>query len=257
MPGPSDLDLIIGAVREAGTIARRFFEGDNKVWDKGSEGPVTEADIAVDTHLRETLCSARPAYGWLSEETEDTPARLSTTRLFIVDPIDGTRAFVKGEEAWAHSVAVVENGAPVAAAVYLPMMDKLYTATATGGARLNDTSLRVAAPDGRPQVLASRPAFEARHWPGGVPAVDRHFRTSLAYRLCLVADGSFDGMLTLRDSWEWDLAAGALIATEAGAVVSDRTGAPLRFNSKGRMTPGVVAASSAVHDDLTTRLKET
>ena len=253
-----DLALLIDAARAAGEIARGYFDGANKVWDKGRDDPVSEADFAVDTYLRKTLTAARPDYGWLSEETEDTPDRLTKSRLFVVDPIDGTRAFVAGEATWAHSIAVVENGRAVAGAVFLPIKDRLYAACAGDGATLNGAPLSasptVRATDAK--VLASRPALEPRHWPGGVPEFRRHFRPSLAYRLSLVGEGRFDAMLTLRDSWEWDIAAGALIAPEAGATVTDRRGAPLRFNNPHPVTPGVLAAAPGVHADLIRHLTE-
>ncbi len=258
MPEP-DLDLLIGAARSAGEIARKYFSGTNKVWDKGKGDPVSEADLAVDTHLRETLTGARPDHAWLSEETEDDERRLNARRLFVVDPIDGTRAFVAGENTWAHSLAIVEDGAPVAGVVYLPMRDKLYAATRGGGATLNGASLRASdretLRDAR--VLASRPTFDARHWPDGAPPVQRHFRPSLAYRLSLVGEGRFDGMLTLRDSWEWDIAAGSLIAQEAGATVRDRRGKGLTFNNPHPVNPGVLATAPALMDEWLGKLAET
>ena len=253
MPAP-DLALLTDVARAAGEIALGFFRAENRVWDKGSDDPVSEADLAVDTYLRETLTTARPDYGWLSEETEDDADRLRRSRAFIVDPIDGTRAFISGEKTWAHSIAIVDGGAPVAAAVYLPALGKMYTAGAGDGAALNGTKITGAELPDRPRLLASRPALQTRHWPRGLPEIDRHFRPSLAYRMSLVAEGRFDAMLTLRDSWEWDLAAGALIAAEAGLNVSDRAGDPLRFNTQGRMTPGVIVAQSPLHEDLLYRL---
>ncbi len=254
----SDLALLTRTARRAGEIARAYFDGPNKIWDKGRDDPVTEADLAVDTYLRETLTAARPDYGWLSEETEDTPDRLQKSRLFVVDPIDGTRAFIAGEATWAHSMAVVENGRPTAGVVYLPIKDRLYAASAGDGATLNGLPL-AASPKPHAtsaRVLASRPALEPRHWPGGVPEISRHFRPSLAYRLSLVGEGRFDGMLTLRDSWEWDIAAGALIASEAGATVTDRHGGALQFNNAHPVTSGVLAASPGVHTELIRHLTE-
>ena len=251
-----DLALLTEAARAAGEIARGYFEGANKVWDKADGGPVGEADIAVDTYLRETLTAARPGYGWLSEETEDDAARLGTRRLFVVDPIDGTRAFIAGEATWSHSIAVVEDGAVTAGVVYLPIKDRLYAACLGHGATLNDrpiTASSVAQAEAA-RILAARPALDDRHWQGGAPPVHRHFRPSLAYRLSLVGEGRFDGMLTLRDAWEWDIAAGSLIATEAGARVTDRWGEALRFNNRHPVTPGVIAAAQGLHADLSGRL---
>lgn len=245
----SDLDLLTEAALEAGRIARRYWREDPQVWDKGGDDPVSEADFAVDTYLKAELLAARPDYGWVSEETEDDPARLDAKRVFIVDPIDGTRAFVAGERTWAHSLAVAENGKVTAACVYLPVRDKLYLAGIGQGATLNGqpvTASSVGALDGA-SVLTPKVTMQDRFWKTGVPGFVRHFRPSLAYRLALVGEGRFDAMLTLRPAWEWDIAAGALIATEAGATVTDSRNRTLRFNSPARQTGGVVTAATPLH----------
>ena len=138
----ADLELLETAAREAGEIARRYWREDPQVWDKGGDDPVSEADFAVDKHLHQRLLGARPDYGWVSEETEDNPERLSAERVFIVDPIDGTRSFVAGEQTWAHSLAVAVNGQVVAACVYLPVREKMYLAALGEGATLNAEPLR-------------------------------------------------------------------------------------------------------------------
>ena len=252
-----DLSLLLEASMQAGEIARKYWRNDPDTWDKGDgAGPVTVADLEVDTFLRETLCAARPDYAWLSEETEDSAERLDAERVFIVDPIDGTRAFVAGQRTFAHSLAIAENGKVTDGVVYLPLRDKLYAAEAGGGATFNGQPVRVTEPDGLvgATVLAARPNFEPKHWHGGTPPMERHFRSSLAYRLSLVGEGRFDAMMTLRDSWEWDIAAGAIIAQEAGATVTDRRGEPLQFNSAVAKTKGVIVAGGALHRDLSARL---
>ncbi len=244
----NDLSLLIETAREAGEIARRFWREDPEVWDKGGNDPVSEADFAVDKHLRARLLAERPEYGWLSEETEDDEARLGSERVFIVDPIDGTRSFVKGEATWAHSLAVAENGVITAGVVFLPVRDRLYAASKGAGATLNDSTIRAGSTarlEGA-DILSPQVTFRPDYWKASPPSVTRHFRPSLAYRMALVAEGRFDGMITLRDAWEWDIAAGTLIATEAGASVIDRHGAPLSFNSPGRKTAGVISGAEAL-----------
>ena len=235
----------------------RFWRQTPRAWEKpDGSGPVTEADLAVNAMLRETLRGQRPDYGWLSEEDPDTTARLTTTRQFIIDPIDGTRAFMAGEETFAHSLAIAENGAVIAGVVYLPALDRLYTATSTGPALKDGTPIHASTQtqiEGA-TLLTTPPNLAPEHWPGGVPAVKRSFRTSLAYRLCLVAEGRHDGMLTLRDAWEWDIAAGALIAQRAGATVTDRHNQPLIFNTEHAKRPGVLAAAPGLHACLMARL---
>ena len=254
----TDLALLARAAEEAGRIAKRFFGRGPRVTDKPDGlGPVTEADLAVNAMLEEMLRAERPDYGWLSEESRDGPARLKTRRQFVVDPIDGTRAFIEKGRDWSHALAVVEDGEVIAGAVHLPMRDAMFLAEKGGGAFLNDTPIRVTETDlEAATLLATKPNFDPKHWVGGVlPPVKRAFRSSLAYRMCLVAEGRFDGMLTLRPSWEWDIAAGSLIAAEAGARVTDQHGTALRFNNAHPQLPGVVAAGPALHQALSTRLE--
>lgn len=251
-----DLALLTEAARSAGAIALRYWRQAPKVWEKPGQGPVTEADLAVNDHLRGLLRGARPDYGWLSEEDADSPARLGQDRLFVLDPIDGTRAFIAGEETFAVSLAVVRQGQPMAGVVYLPALDRLYTATAGGVALKDGQPIRASDQPGieGATLLTTAAAMAPEHWPGGVPDLKRSFRASLAYRLCLVAEGRHDGMLTLRDAWEWDIAAGALIAAVAGAQVTDRTGAVLEFNRPHPQAAGVIAAAPGLHGALLARL---
>lgn len=253
-----DLPLLIEAARAAGEIANRYWRQSPEAWEKpANAGPVSAADLAVDRMLHAELHAARPGYGWLSEETEDHPARLVAERVFIVDPIDGTRAFLAGETAFAHSLAVAEAGRIIAAVVYLPQLGRLYSATLGGGAQCNAQPL-LASPAGALEgatLLAPHPVMQPENWRAGVPNFNRAFRASLAYRLCLVAEGRYDGMLTLRDTWEWDVAAGDLIAREAGAAVTDRCGRGIGYNAALPRARGILAAPGPVHADLLAALR--
>lgn len=253
-----DLALLTEAAREAGRIALRYWRKEPKVWDKGGEhGPVTEADLAVNDMLKARLLAARPGYGWLSEETPDNAERLAVDTVFIVDPIDGTRAFVAGEETWAHSLAVAHRGKVTAGAVYLPALDRIYTASETAPPLKDGQPIAASTREvlTGANILTTKPNLAPEKWPGGVPEIERSFRASLAYRLCLAAEGRFDGMLTLRDAWEWDIAAGSLIAERAGAVVTDRLGGGLRFNTPGAMASGVLALPPKLHAEAMARLR--
>ncbi len=253
----TDLPLLIDAARMAGRVATSFAGPTANRWDKPDDaGPVTEADLAVNALLHSTLHTARPDYGWLSEETEDSAARLANDTTFIIDPIDGTRSFVEGSNTWAISIATAHRGKVTAAAIYLPLRDKLYAAGLGTGATLNGAPLQVSGRNLKPEtrLLAARPNFADKNWTTGAPDVERHYRPSLAYRLALVGEGRFDGMLTLRPSWEWDIAAGALIISEAGGRITDRTGAALKFNNAIPKLNGVVAANPTLHDDIVERL---
>jgi myo-inositol-1(or 4)-monophosphatase len=250
-----DLGLLVDAAHRAGHMARSFLAAGLQVQEKpDGQGPVTDADLAIDAMLRDALTTARPDHGWLSEETTDSPDRLSCKRVFVVDPIDGTRAFIDGQQGFAHVLSVVEDGVPVLAVVHLPLLDLTYAAAQGQGAILNGLPVRVtAAQTSGAQVLAARPQLSPDLWPGGVPDVTRHFRPSLAWRLALVAEGRFDAMLTLRPTWHWDIAAGALLVAEAGGAVSDGQGQPLRFNTTQPLSQGVIAAGSVLHSDLIAR----
>ncbi len=248
-----DLSLLIDAARLAGQVATSFAGLSAKRWDKArGAGPVTEADLAVNAMLEHTLRSARPDYGWLSEETEDNARRLTHEHVFIVDPIDGTRSFIEGSRTWAHSLAIARNGRVVAGVVFLPLRDKLYAAALGRGAWLNGAAITASATadPGTANILAAKPTVQPDLWPGGLPGFQRAHRPSLAYRLGLVAQGRFDAMLTFRPSWEWDIAAGALIVTEAGGTCTDKSGAPLMFNNPVPQLNGVIASGAALHDRL-------
>lgn len=249
----ADLSLLIDAAREAGEVARGYFGRDHDRWDKpDNAGPVTEADLAVDALLAKRLSAARPDYGWLSEETEDSTDRLSRDRVFIVDPIDGTRSFTEGSRTWAHALSVVEHGVVTAGVVYLPMRDMLFAAAQGEGATLNGAPLQAGQRDNlnRAEFLAVRQVLNPLNWRGPAPTFGRAYRPSLAYRMALVAQGRFDGMITLRKAWEWDIAAGDIIQREAGVICSDRTGTPLRFNNAEPLLDGVVAANPALHGQV-------
>lgn len=249
----TDLDLLIDAARAAGQIAKGFVGQSNQRWDKpGGAGPVTEADLAVNEMLEAELRAARPDYGWLSEETPDGSERLEVERVFIIDPIDGTRSFIEGSNIWAHSLAIAENGKVIAGVVFLPMRDRLFAAVKSGGATLNGTALTPSARAELPGagILAARPVMAAEHWRAGAPDVKRSHRPSLAYRMCLVAQGRYDAMLTLRPTWEWDIAAGTLILEEAGAIATDRKGRALCFNNPDPRQNGVVASNAALHGEI-------
>jgi myo-inositol-1(or 4)-monophosphatase len=252
-----DRALLVAAAEEAGAVALRFHGKPVRSWEKpGALGPVSEADLAVNAALETRLRPLRPTYAWLSEEDADDPVRGGSERVFVVDPIDGTRAFLKGEPGFSIALAVVERGAVTAAAVHLPARGETYAAHLGGGATLDGLPIRPSgrtAPDGA-QALAAKAAFDAAHWPHGAPHMRRHFRPSLAWRLCLVAAGRFDATMTFRPAWEWDIAAGALIAEEAGCRVSDGRGGRLMFNlPSARLEAGVIVAPPALHAALVRR----
>ena len=252
----SDLALLLDAARSAGAIAHGFWRDDPESWTKDDASPVSEADLRTNDALHAILGAARPDYGWLSEETPDDTVRLSAQHCFIVDPIDGTRAFLNGERNWALSLAVVRDGHVAAGVVHMPARSLTFQAALGQGAMVNGDPIAVSAtadPENA-TLLAAKPTYAPANWVGDVPRFNRQFRSSLAYRVALVGQGRFDAMLTLRPVWEWDIAAGSLIATEAGALATDRQGAALRFNAPGAQTNGALAANPALHQAILAKL---
>ena len=247
-----DLALLEAACRAGGEIARRRFEQGCKSWSKQGGSPVTEADLEVDAHLRAVLTAARPGYGWLSEESADNAARLSQRTLFIVDPIDGTVAFLKGRPHFTICAAVVRDGAAVAGVVYNPMLDHLYKAMTGGGAQCNDAPIHVSACHGLTgcAMLGDRSMLTRPPW----PEMKVETRNSVAYRMTLVADGSFDATVSLSAKRDWDLAAADVILREAGGRITDRQGAALVYNRAEAIQPTMIAAGPDLQAEILARL---
>ncbi|MET0599057.1 MAG: 3'(2'),5'-bisphosphate nucleotidase CysQ [Mesorhizobium sp.] len=236
-----DLQLVRDAAAEAGRIAMGFFKRDQEVWLKGGQSPVSEADFAVDAFLRDTLTAARPDYGWLSEETADSPGRLAARRTFVVDPIDGTRAFLEGKSTWCVSVAVVEAGRPLVGVLECPARAETYQAELGCGAFRGGVRLRVSTPGEALAVAGPKPLIAAT--PEGLR---RRFRPvsyipSLAYRLAMVASGALDATYVKPSAHDWDLAAADLLLGEAGGALFDRDGRLLRYAGP-HSTHGALAA---------------
>lgn len=245
----ADLELIRTAVLIAGERALIERDAGLKVWSKSGGSPVTSADLAVDQLLREALLSARPDYGWLSEETADSADRLQARRIFVVDPIDGTVAYMKNKPWWCIPIAVVEDGRPVAAVIHAPALNETFEAVLGDGARLNGRPITASDTEtlDDASVLADARLMEGPHWPEPWPVMRLEKRNALAYRMALVAAGAFDAAIALSPKWDWDVCAGALIAEEAGARVSDHHGRPWRFNRADPRQSSLVCSAPALH----------
>ena len=244
-----DLELIRDAALAAGELALSEREQGLKIWSKSGGSPVTSADLAVDQLLRDRLLAARPDYGWLSEETADTTDRLTKRRIFVVDPIDGTVAYMKDKPWWCIPIAVVEDGRPVAAVIHAPMLNETFVATLGGGATLNGKAISASDTTDLDDasVLADARLMEGPHWPEPWPAMRYEKRNALAYRMALVAAGAFDAAIALTPKWDWDVCAGALIAEEAGAKVSDHHGGAWRFNQPDPRQTSLICTAPALH----------
>ena len=252
--GPSlgDLALLKHHCAESGRIARRYFGDDPQVWMKEGDSPVSEADYAVDTYLKRELLLARPDYGWLSEETEDSPEREGRARVFVVDPIDGTRGFLAGDRRWCVSAAVVENNRPTCGVLEVPMRDETVFACAGEGAWLGETRLdAVATREHRPLRIAGPKVFMrlARDvFDHSVEAAP--FVPSLAYRIALVAVGRIDVAFARASARDWDLAAADVIAHEAGVVLRGLEGEVLTYNCPSTRHGVLVACRKERLDEM-------
>ena len=206
---------------------------------------MTNADLAADALLKQRLAAARPDYGWLSEETADDAGRLSRRRIFVVDPIDGTRAFLNDRPWWSISLAVVEADRPVAGVVFAPELSETYAAKAGAGATRNGAPIQVsgAARLENCRMAGDPKLFPHPNWPVPWPPMDVQQRNSTAYRMCLVASGDFDAAVAPVAKHDWDLAAADLIATEAGGFVGDHTGEPFRYNRPKPVQASLVCAT--------------
>lgn len=252
-----DLALLKDTAREAGELALKWLRDGARTWDKSANNPVTEADLAVNDLIAKRLRGARPDYGWLSEETRDNPADRTQDKVWVVDPIDGTKAFVKGDTGFCVSIARVDNGRPVLGVIYNPNFNELLHARLHGGAFLNDRPIRTTATSkldcrmvGQPEVFAGADA--AQRWPG--IRLISPMPNAVAWRMCLVAAGRWDAAVALNPKNDWDLAAAVLLVSEAGGISTDRDGQPLVFNQASVIQRGVVSAGAALHPLIMERL---
>lgn len=248
-----DLGLLVDAAKAAGALSLDYFGQPVKQWAKDDDTPVSEADLAVDKLLHDRLRSARPAYGWLSEETEDDRERLRKKRLFVVDPIDGTRAFLKGRPHYCISLAVVEDDQPIVAALFNPATDELFTARAGHGAQLNGKAIK---PTKRSKIegahlIGHEGLYRHPSWPEPWPDdITISTINSIAYSVALVASGQMDGSVSLTGKSDWDLAAADLIMREAGGKATTHMGDGYIYNQVQTRHLNIISAGPALHKKL-------
>ncbi len=246
------LDAVSAVTAEVGRMVHARWSGDFRRWEKVPGHPVCDVDLEADAMLRERLTLLDPEAGWLSEETADSAERLTRSRLWLVDPIDGTRDFLRGRDGWCVSVALAGGGRPLIGVLGAPARGEHWRAAAGGGAWRNGERLHVA---GRTTLPGARvPADTLPKIDSDLVAVARP--NSIALRIAMVAAGAADLLATLRWGNEWDIAAAALIALEAGATVTDARGNPLRYNSTRGEAFGVLATAPGIHAAAVERLRE-
>jgi myo-inositol-1(or 4)-monophosphatase len=239
---------MLGALRDAGKVAMGFHGKNPKKWNKPDGTVVTEADISVDTLLKSIITTARPDDGWLSEESPDTSERLKKSRLWIVDPIDGTRAFSDGTRFWGIGVALTENGAPILSGIFCPVDDVLYHAIKNGGAYCN--GVRLTSPESSGHAIVPRAAVLPVEATGIAAQVSSSWPMLL--RFALIAQGLNPAAISIGNKQDWDLAAGVLLVTETGGVVTTQNGGALKFNNIEHHQPGLIASQQKWHRQLST-----
>jgi myo-inositol-1(or 4)-monophosphatase len=245
-------DAVAAVAAEAGAAALTKWRTEFRQWEKSPGNPVCEVDLEIDLLLRQRLSALLPDAGWLSEETADNADRLAQPRLWVVDPIDGTRDYVRGRPGWAVSIALVEHGRPVIGVLDAPARGEVWRAEAGRGATLNGAPIHT----GTLSVFAG-----ARVPTDSLPKVDSDLvavakPNSIALRIAMVAAGDADLVATLRWGYEWDIAAAVLIAAEAGAAVSDAFGKPLHLNTPSAQAFGVLATTPGIHAAAVARLAD-
>lgn len=254
-----DFRLLVEAVREAGELALTYFGRGIQSKRKADNTEVSEADLAADSLLRERLASVHPDYGWLSEESADNGDRLTARRVWIVDPIDGTYAFLRGIAEWAVAAALVEDGQPVLSAVFNPATGEMFTARRGAGCFLNGTTrLKVHNRAGleNSRVITRESLLTRDIWHEPWPDLQLHWINSIAYRLALLSMNRVDAVLEITAKSEWDLAAPALLVQEAGGRISAADGSAYRFNNPVPRLGGLVAASPQLHELLIARTQK-
>lgn len=253
----ADLELAAKAAKAGGALAAKHFKQSVKTWNKDDASPVSEIDLAVNDLIERELRSARPSYGWLSEETKDNSARLDAKRLWVVDPIDGTRAYIDGKPEYCVSIACVENGKPIVAALYDPSADELFLAVTGQGATKNETPLQVSAHDDAltAHLILDKKMSQHEYWPKPWTPRSLIRPNSMALRLAWVATGKHDLTMALSKKQDWDIAAADLIVREAGGCMTDEAGGQLIYNEPDCSHPFIVGSAPGVHEEACQQLR--
>ncbi len=249
-----ELALAKKAARAAGEILRGYWRrGGYEIGSKGHDNPVTAADLEADRAIKKLLRDPFPGYGWLSEETADNDDRLKCQRVWIVDPLDGTKEFIKGIPEFAVAIALVEDGVPVLGVTFNPIKREMYWAARGVGCHLNTRRVRVTRKRTlkRATVLASRSETARGEWQGFRGMMLKVSPTgSVAYKLAMVAAGKADATFTRSPKSEWDIASGAALVIEAGGTITDIKGREIRFNQRNVKLEGLIADNTALHAAL-------
>jgi myo-inositol-1(or 4)-monophosphatase len=253
-----ELAIAVEAARAAGKIVRTWYEGDFTVRQKATDSPVTEADLEANHCIRGIISDNFPDDGWLSEETRDSADRLSKARVWVVDPLDGTKEFINHIPEFCVCIALVDVGVPVLGVSYNPAREEMFTASRGGGATLNGAPAHVSAVSdlAAARFLASRSENARGEWDEFKSTLQVELTGSVAYKLALIAAGKGDATFSLTPKNEWDICAGTALITEAGGCITNRYGEPLRFNQRpDTLLPGIIASNANLYAPIVALLR--
>jgi myo-inositol-1(or 4)-monophosphatase len=254
-----ELEIAIKAARAGGAIVRKYYQGSYEVHEKAPDNPLTVADTEADEAIKQIVLENFPADGWLSEETRDSEDRLGKSRVWIVDPLDGTKEFTQHIPEFCVCVALAVDGVVEVGVSYNPVTEKLFAARRGAGTTLNGEPVRCTSKTELSQavVLASRSEDKRGEWDPYKSLLRVRLTGSVAYKFALIAAGEADATFSLTPKNEWDICAGTLLVEEAGGVVTDRYGRPLTFNNRKTLLPGLIAASPGLYGAIRDVIRST
>ena len=254
-----ELEVAVEAAKVGGAIVRKYYEGHYEVREKAPDNPLTVADTEADGAIKAICLGAFRKDGWLSEETKDSPERLSKSRVWIVDPLDGTKEFTQHIPEFCVCVSLVAHGVVQVGVSYNPVTELLFTARRGAGTKLNGHVVRCSPKTDLASavVLASRSEDKRGEWDAYKTRMSVKLTGSVAYKFALIAAGESDATFSLTPKNEWDIAAGTLLVEEAGGIVTDRFGRPLTFNNEKTLLPGLIAAWTGLWTPIRDLIRET
>ena len=253
----SEHNLVKESILEAGKLALKWFKKDPEQWKKDDGSLVSKADIEINDLLNKLLKNKNPEFGWLSEENEDDRSRLNKKITFVVDPLDGTKAFLEGKKEFSISVAIVKNGLPISGIVFSPSTGEMFEAEKNKGSWKNNKKVIISNYNRleKCKMIAFKPMFSHPAWKEPWPKMDVENRNSIAYRMALVASGQYDAMMALNSKNDWDIAAGDLLISESGGVVTLHTNKKIIYNTENIKKPSVIGTNKSIHDKIIKRVK--
>ena len=253
----SEHNLVKESIVEAGKLALKWFKKDPEQWEKDDGSLVSKADIEINDLLNKLLKNKNPEFGWLSEENEDDKSRLNKKITFVVDPLDGTKAFLEGKKEFSISIAIVKNGLPISGIVFSPSTGEMFEAEKNKGSWKNNKKIIISKYKKleKCKMIAFKPMFSHPAWKEPWPKMDVENRNSIAYRMALVASGQYDAMMALNSKNDWDIAAGDLLISESGGVVTLHTNKKIIYNTENIKKPSVIGTNKSIHDKIIKRVK--